>query len=1574
MMDEDEEMEMDTSMAAGGGKSAPKSSSSSKSKNPLLTRALTRVASKKKASPSALFTKLSNLLLEFCEDPKPSEHIELTFLYAGLTVEGTKVAGCKVNTDKLSLAKKFEGKDLDINGFWVRPSDGSGAFLLAGCPDPKSSTLFHFTGKPSIQSSLKEVKRFKSAETKIYFNDSKEMYCAYNMGQKAEIGQINSLGRLDRVRDISCIYKYEPEPDEEAEDTTIQEILSLAICERNSRIYFLDERHELYEFAIDDTKSIRVQHPEDAGKNRKIKPSKGGKYEKIGTPSAGKLIFLANSVTIDVYDLNFVRLASINDNHAPDFCSFLQGSSHYLLYKDHSDRVRCTAINGVEDSIIHKFSDELDSSGRKKEADPDDSANTVLDIVLRAATKFGTPASQGGFPEVVHVFLDCDPSQAQQAQKHMSDPKYSMLKTDVVGSNGYINYQVAKQKSTGELKRTILSRISIHVASIQQYNLVPLFDGKFDMDEVSKLLRGDEKKSSVSKLIEAVTFGHIEHLIQKWDGNLNVVSIVGRQSSGKSYILNRLFGTRFNVAAERCTDGIWMSVGFYKPQGAQSTRLIVVMDCEGLFSVARSASEEMKMCLALASVTDAFIANQDLSFNRNLSAMIESLTRGVGKLKGDKLFKGRLAFFMRDVSNNAVEFDGARREFKNNLAKIVSSENSFLFKLFERKAENHTFVHFEDPEFPKLIEMAKDRLLNGMDTRRWSNGGDFLRAFKGVLAQLTVDDDLDLEEHTNKNQTEMALKKVVEIFLLIPEGLNFGSSSIEGMLTYRITKTYQNHDSGSDSDEDEPAPLVPTLDHRRITLEDHVEVFVDETGIVAKVDPTVLAEFDDNLLETFPYPNLLQAVTNFVGEYRVEKHDHFVGYLSFLLAEFFKSKQNLLLAYYDHLTGDTKKAKSKSSRRSTNTTLDWQRESINNLLQTARSLCTFCDRTCVDCKRSCVKRFGHPDDCNCSTNHKCGKICTVNQKCKASRKKCALKYGHTSTHTCADGEHVCGGRCRFPDCTDPCRLEIKHKGYHSCSGFHKCPERCGKSSCTRTCVESADDPHEKHHCSAKNCTEICELCPQPTQCCEENHFHAEDLVRGKPCKYDHHTCGQKHKCRKSCQTPGVCYVDYKPIEMTIDSEGGEIRFTYFEAIQLRNDCTKVIPENHQKHGGSCNCDTKLHRCHIACPDCKGLCEKPAGHIGLHASSKHRNKDTHVFVTTDTTKKIVVDGEKNKRTYKAGDSCEPETCSDSCQRKFRSHFHLVECPGEAQCPAKTNPRVTHSKQKFYPNVNTVYDEWLCADYWASMQWEPPVSREIMEVNSLCNFYCLVCHRDKAAKPTEFCTLQAKHEGEHTLACGHPAGGSAGSYQVCFVMDTTGSMTGYLNQGKETVRNIINQFNTLGKGAKIEFAFVAYRDHEPHRVPEYVVRTQGFTDSASMETFISSVRCVSNSDGPEAVFDGMYEATTLAWKADTSKFLFHIADSPAHGKQYSSGGDNYPNGCPCGHNLENLTPRINTLNLKYYMMKIGSSIGLFDAELARVLNAYTTNSITSPPRMDQMITAVLVAELKNDEIDVGIQKKK
>ena len=90
-----------------------------------------------------------------------------------------------------------------------------------------------------------------------------------------------------------------------------------------------------------------------------------------------------------------------------------------------------------------------------------------------------------------------------------------------------------------------------------------------------------------------IDFGIYEKYLIRKAAPISVISIVGKQSGGKSYVMNRLFGTRFNVAASRCTDGIWMSIVEIdsKENGSGNdldTKIFVVLDCEGLFSIRRS--------------------------------------------------------------------------------------------------------------------------------------------------------------------------------------------------------------------------------------------------------------------------------------------------------------------------------------------------------------------------------------------------------------------------------------------------------------------------------------------------------------------------------------------------------------------------------------------------------------------------------------------------------------------------------------------------------------------------------------------------------------------------------------------------------------------------------------------------------------------------------------------------------------------------------------------------------------------------------------------------------------------------
>lgn len=112
-------------------------------------------------------------------------------------------------------------------------------------------------------------------------------------------------------------------------------------------------------------------------------------------------------------------------------------------------------------------------------------------------------------------------------------------------------------------------------------------------------------KVSASKSSKSLRFGHLERVITNvFKGKIiSVVSVIGRQSGGKSYLMNRLWGSRFSVAATRCTDGIWLSVNIVE------NNPIIVMDCEGLFSERRTDTEEIKLLTLLSAICDITFLN-----------------------------------------------------------------------------------------------------------------------------------------------------------------------------------------------------------------------------------------------------------------------------------------------------------------------------------------------------------------------------------------------------------------------------------------------------------------------------------------------------------------------------------------------------------------------------------------------------------------------------------------------------------------------------------------------------------------------------------------------------------------------------------------------------------------------------------------------------------------------------------------------------------------------------------------------------------------------------------------------------
>ncbi|CAF4534798.1 unnamed protein product, partial [Didymodactylos carnosus] len=128
----------------------------------------------------------------------------------------------------------------------------------------------------------------------------------------------------------------------------------------------------------------------------------------------------------------------------------------------------------------------------------------------------------------------------------------------------------------------------LYINSFIQYmitgNEIEIIDGdnnSFNTKIVSEIFRGLET----------------EHR-QMYEGAPFVVSVIGPQSTGKSTLLNMLFGSNFRMDAGRCTKGLYASL--FKTKYPKANALLV-LDTEGLLSIEK-ANEEYDKKLTLFSM------------------------------------------------------------------------------------------------------------------------------------------------------------------------------------------------------------------------------------------------------------------------------------------------------------------------------------------------------------------------------------------------------------------------------------------------------------------------------------------------------------------------------------------------------------------------------------------------------------------------------------------------------------------------------------------------------------------------------------------------------------------------------------------------------------------------------------------------------------------------------------------------------------------------------------------------------------------------------------------------------------
>ncbi|MDC7120192.1 GDSL-type esterase/lipase family protein [Cellulomonas fimi] len=152
----------------------------------------------------------------------------------------------------------------------------------------------------------------------------------------------------------------------------------------------------------------------------------------------------------------------------------------------------------------------------------------------------------------------------------------------------------------------------------------------------------------------------------------------------------------------------------------------------------------------------------------------------------------------------------------------------------------------------------------------------------------------------------------------------------------------------------------------------------------------------------------------------------------------------------------------------------------------------------------------------------------------------------------------------------------------------------------------------------------------------------------------------------------------------------------------------------------------------------------------------------------------------------------------------------------------------------------------------------------------------------------------HYEESTLlrsssVAGRVPSSTAGSIDLVFAIDTTGSMDWVLQAVKDTATRMVDHL--AASSGSYRFALVTFRDDPVYTEwdGDYAARVDlPFTsDPDAIRTALAGMEANGGGDWPETALSGMQAAIDLPWRPGVKKVLIPISDAPAHDPEPMSG---------------------------------------------------------------------------------------
>ena len=885
-----------------------------------------------------------------------------------------------------------------------------------------------------------------------------------------------------------------------------------------------------------------------------------------------------------------------------------------------------------------------------------------------------------------------------------------------------------------------------------------------------------ENIEDVFDLKDKIDLGLFEAIFNYWTGPVKVVSSMGKQSTGKSYLLNHLVGSSFNISGTRCTDGCWMTVEIV------NDCLYVILDFEGLGSFERTDQDDMLLSLFSSSLSTITLFKTEQRLDRDTDQLFSKFNLGSDQLKGaDKILQGTFMIIVKDVAESDI--DDIRKEFIEKINSLLYKEkhNNFISKLYQGGFQINPFSPFQTKSFYNDIDLLREEII-ALEPL-FTDGHVFMDLMKLMLAKLAISDFTPVD----RQQIDSRIKYLKNH---LPNALKYGQLSDD----------------------------IPKRPEYALTLLDRKNERVPAKWSLKLAEVSMQSfEMDDN---DFSFvENSFMSIVGTFNEFMVQDGSNFMLWrtqLELFLEECLNNRCDRIDLWMNENVALWQKQNSSDY----DDILSALRDSFvlekNNLRRSMK----FCDKKCSTCFIKCTRLVGHVSDHRCSTSHLCTSNCLY---CSDVKRPCKHYFGHENDHVCKEVEHFCGKKCSFEvknSCPNECSLMSNHDGDHMCSlKVHLCNTECSLENCTSLCQMDCLVEHEIHKCSKEQCMADCCVENCRNICSARDHFHGfPDLssgyrkqqkldenespfikVDGTPL-FDHdHFCGNEHSCGLECEEDGYCEVSVeKQLEEKEEIfEGQRSTFKYkrkFTQIGKKLPCLQKIAAFEKTHAGDHSCTTraKVHFCMEMCPTCENICDKPFNHTAtedrLHHTS-HGNMTKCHFICNQE------DFNVGEHKYVVGEQAVAEFCHLFCNSLGRGHIHVLECPGncEEHFDIDQDHR-RHESCKYGPDENIPKDEIWHSAYWEHIGFQDPCTGAELEIFEKCPYYCSAPNHvaenpDEVEDLRSYCLLDLWHapvkdlaeagldsgtvsKDGHLYACHH----ETKTFHWVLTLDKSGSMAG------------------------------------------------------------------------------------------------------------------------------------------------------------------------------------------------------